>query len=401
LALDLSEREGPIAEVEKSIRNVFLALVLVSILYWISFLAFLQDPRRELFPAARRFVETIDQLESEHEAWRAGYLANIVQVIRMGSIYLDRLKQESPVLYGASVDLGVQLKIDDRLLTSLMNESNADSYGELVAYWLTKLRDLQRNRIVHEAEVLDIYASYYVLNQTPGWLTRVTRALDAPASAVAIIPSELDGPPWSDLHDRGQVLFADFDDLQGRIHDLQTIYQGPITDRMQEKTLRGGTGIWLRNLDSGRSIAREITSHEPDIRLPLLGEHLTGRWAFYIAPALYLIAVRYLRLLAQRARRARKMRTKSTQEHGHPTASEFPHILNLLTSPDSDLNRRLNRALAGLILLFPLSTCIPIGVVSLSVTTFPLKLVIAVALGCFVLVLRDSLALLGIYLRET
>ncbi|HEX4826372.1 MAG TPA: hypothetical protein VFV19_18880 [Candidatus Polarisedimenticolaceae bacterium] len=412
---DLRERY---TETEKRLGTVFLSLVLLSVLYWLSFALFLQDPQRALVPAARRFVRAIDQLETDQVGFRSLYDAKIFQAIEVGERFLHELqgpKWAEPV-GAAHLDLNAQVHIDDRRILGLINQTNSRDFSDLVRSWLEELKWLRVRRIVLKSEVLEIWTTYYSLNEPPGWLTTTANALKLPADLVSSIPKEVDEPDWNTLSaNQIGVLFQGLDEFDATIADLQGFYQGPITDRMQAKALRG-TGIWLRNLDSGRSIAHDLADTEPSIRLPVVGENVTGRIAFLLAPLLYFVMVRYLLVLADEARGLREQQAPEARDESASTPARSKkgrhddrlgprtHMIELLStwlvrregrsSADVAINRSI---LLGLFCL-PISTLIPVAIVNATIFTSWWRGVALALLSLYAIPLIDTVRLARGYL---
>src|SRR6266568_5708556 len=83
-------------ECEGRIGPSFLTILLVSVIYWLSFLLFVFDPQRALIPSAREFVRIVDQLEQSHVMWQARYVSDIEQAITIGDRYVEKIQTQPP-----------------------------------------------------------------------------------------------------------------------------------------------------------------------------------------------------------------------------------------------------------------------------------------------------------------
>lgn len=411
---DLRERYS---EAEKRFGTVFLSLLFVSLLYWLSFALFLQDPQRTLVPDARRFIEAVDQLETDQQVFKAQYHAKVFQALDRGEAFLEAFRRgpANPLRDAAKLDMDAQLRLQDRKLLGLINQSHSTDFESLLRAWLDQIRSFTDNRIVHEPDILALYNVYFALNQDAGWAKRAAKAAGLVDSVVALIPDEVDGPAWSELSVAGVgLLYQDYDSFESAMSDLQTFYQGPVTDRMQTKTLLG-TGVWLRNLDSARQIARNIANTEPTIRLPLVGENVTGRLAFLFAPLLYLVMVRYLFVILDETRHLRgeiemeeALQSPSEQVVGgnEPAFRKgtHPHMIELLSAwlarraTRSPFDLVVNHAIVVTLFLLPVSTAVPVAIVNLAIFTGVWKVVALVLLVGYGLPLLDTIRLARAYL---
>lgn len=402
-------------ECQRRVGSLLLALLLLSTLYWLSFFLFLDDPRRNLIGPARSFVSKIDELERDQLLWKTVYISKIGQVITLGDRYLndlDRLPSHHPART-AQLNLDVQARISDRVLTDYIGRLGAENYVEFVRSWLQELKSLSVDRIVHTQEVLDLHKVYGTLNLPPGWLTTAQSALGL--AGVPAVPAEVDTLPWQELRGRQGLLFSPQAEFEGAVQELQGLWQGEITDEMAARTLRG-TGIWLRNLDSGRSIAHGFVRKEPSIRLPFLGDNISGRWAFYLGPIAFLVLMRYLRLLGEHIRSLeaelrvvpvpdvpRQMYTE--HDDTLPRLARYPNLIEVLRSgalqPDGRRGGLMNKTLVAAVLLLPLSTALPIVWVNSTIAGPISRIVLlAFAVAVYVGIGYDTLRLLRAYSEE-
>ncbi len=400
-------------ECQRRVGTLLLALLLLSALYWLSFLLFVDDPRRTLIGPARNFVARIDELEQDQLVWQTIHLADIARIAAIGDQYTARLERlpEGDPAKTSRIDLNVQLRLSDRLLTDYLSRTQVQNYVELVQRWLLEVKDLSLNKIVYTSEILGLYVPYETLNLPPGWLSATASALGL--KDVVPVPAELDTLPWQELRQRRTLLFASWARFEADIRPLQTLWQGEITDEMQARTLHG-TGIWLRNLESGRSIAQGFIRKEPSIRLPLLGENISGRWAFYLGPLAFLILLRYLRLLVQHIRALEtELRVVRDQEYPSvvlskddntlPRLARYPNLIEVLRAdpaPSEGTSRsRVNLVLVAAVLFLPASTVVPVmwidWLIAGPITRLPLVLLAA---AMYAVLAYDSQWLLRYYL---
>ena len=403
------------AESQRRVGSLLLTLLLLSTLYWLSFFLFVDDPRRTLIGPSRQFVARIDELEQDHVAWQTLRQANIARLIVLGDRYLEGL-QRLPAGHPARtkrIDLDVQARLPDRLLTDYLSRTNARTYVEMFDRWLTELKSLSINKIIYTSEVLDLYVPYETLNLPPGWLSQTGKALEI--EDLGPVPAEIDSLPWQDLRGRLNVLFASLPEFEAIVQQLQTLWQGEITDEMQTRALHG-SGVWLRNLESGRSIAQGFLRKEPSIRLPFLGENISGRWAFYLGPLVFLILLRYLRRLAQHIRVLEdELRIVRLEENSGIVMGEddtltrlarYPNLIEVLRLQPGRTGRTrrstMDIAIVAAVLVLPASTLLPVGWVDWTISGPTARVwVMLLMVAMYSAVLLDTAALLAYYAGRT
>jgi len=169
-------------------------------------------------------------------------------------------------------------------------------------------------------------------------------------------------------------LFASPREFSRRMQEMQSFYQQWLLKRIEGQALKAKTVAMLQNLESARDVCQDILNAEPQLSLPVLGENVTGTWAFRVAPVFFLFLCRYLVVMIRTARLfEREMKNRwgsgaaAEQKSKERNARLFPHTANALRAMPADVQNdrlgRLNFALLVLFLALPATSAIPIATV--------------------------------------
>lgn len=402
-------------ENERRVGSTFLVLAIVSIVYWLSFSVFLDDPNRRLIERARSYADAVTRIEREQMEWQAQFGPKITQVVVVGNAYAESLQIRGggATAERSILDVAIEPTGSGAMTMELVSELGQKTYRGFVREWARELDRFTAWKFIHLEDPLRLRLPYLVVNQPPGWLRVAAQGFGLTEDEIAAIPPELDELAWIDWVDhRDGAFFTSRAEFAEQSAELQTFHQTHLEDLMATETTGSQSGRRLVNLDWARDLASGIAESEPNIRLPVVGENLTGRWAFRVAGIFYVVCYRYFRRLAERLREllvGPPMGPVAVSTAGASAArrySPFPHLLNIFGLTRGMLDRRplaigtVDRCILAGLLLFPVSTVIPVLIVNWEIEHGAGRWFLVVVAAPYSLILTDTIRVLRLAFKS-